>query len=261
MALPRRLAWIALILAVALPLLAGIPGAHRAASLQAVTMAPGTSQGAPQGTKQSGATAQPPAASGKAATSAEPVVPAGELRTSDLPSSGLFTPAKLRSNAPDLPAIHTYAVLVETTLPVDADAVANEIQATLTDPRGWQGWEGNGFQLVDNVEDADMVIKLSTGATVDNLCAPLNTQESWSCRNGSTVVVNYNRWAFGTPTFAGFSLKDYRSYLINHEGGHWLGMGHIPCPAPGEPGPIMLQQSISLGGCKANIWPAASNYR
>ena len=50
-------------------------------------------------------------------------------------------------------------------------------------------------------------------------------------------------------------LAAYRRYAINHEVGHWLGLADADCPQPGEPAPVMHQQSISLDGCEANQWP------
>jgi hypothetical protein len=42
---------------------------------------------------------------------------------------------------------------------------------------------------------------------------------------------------------------------INHETGHWLGLGHSNCAGPGQAAPVMQQQSIDMQGCRINSWP------
>jgi len=48
----------------------------------------------------------------------------------------------------------------------------------------------------------------------------------------------------------------YRNYVINHEVGHELGHHHENCPKAGGPAPVMVQQTLDLGGCQA--WPFPS---
>jgi hypothetical protein len=44
----------------------------------------------------------------------------------------------------------------------------------------------------------------------------------------------------------GTDLDGYRTYAVNHEVGHALGMRHEPCSAAGAPAPVMMQQSWSV---------------
>ena len=125
----------------------------------------------------------------------------------------------------------------------------------LTDARGWQPIEGVAFSRTDADASFDLII--ASPALTDRLCYPLDTIGQLSCRNGNRVILNARRWATAVPWYAG-RMADYRAYLVNHEVGHQLGHGHKGCPAPGAPAPVMLQQSKSLYGCKANPWPSVA---
>jgi uncharacterized protein with LGFP repeats len=71
---------------------------------------------------------------------------------------------------------------------------------------------------------------------------------------GRSVFINDDRWRTATSTWP-HGLATYQRYVILHEVGHWLGMGHQNCPAAGRNAPVMQQQSISLQGCRSNMWP------
>jgi hypothetical protein len=45
--------------------------------------------------------------------------------------------------------------------------------------------------------------------------------------------------------------------VVNHETGHWLGLGHAGCPGRGRLAPVMMQQSKGLGGCRFNPFPTS----
>jgi hypothetical protein len=67
-------------------------------------------------------------------------------------------------------------------------------------------------------------------------------------------MLNAWRWAHGAEAY-GKDVSAYRQYLVNHEVGHRLGHGHVGCPARGKRAPVMMQQTKSVGSCKANPWP------
>ncbi|UMG92251.1 DUF3152 domain-containing protein [Nocardioides sp. TF02-7] len=145
----------------------------------------------------------------------------------------------------------TYTVEVEVGVPLAARKAAGIVDATLTDPRGWTAGDTRALQRVAG--DADVRVLLATPGTTDALCAPLDTGGRLSCRNGGLVVLNAWRWVNGAATYD--DLDDYRRYLVNHEFGHALGNDHEYCPNPGDPAPVMVQQTKSLEGCRPNPWP------
>jgi uncharacterized protein DUF3152 len=147
-----------------------------------------------------------------------------------------------------------YTVEVERGLTLVPATVATMVDATLADKRSWRA-AGYTFQRV--ASGGDVRILLSTPGTTDLLCAPLDTGGEVSCRNENLVVLNAKRWLLGAASY-GLDLVNYRHYLVNHEVGHFLGRGHVGCPGPGRLAPVMLQQTISLEGCRKNPWPAAS---
>ena len=80
----------------------------------------------------------------------------------------------------------------------------------------------------------------------------------WNCRNGDNVVLNSDRWTYGTPTFS--DIDSYHVYVINHEVGHFLGHEHEFCAGAGLKSPTMAQQSRTReGGCTQNGWPTEDN--
>lgn len=166
-------------------------------------------------------------------------------------ASGTFVPARGSTGRTGTGRLVTYHVEVEVGLPYDAEGFARAVDSTLTDNRGWTKDGAYAFQ---RNAAATRRIVLASPATVDKLCAPLQTRGEVSCKNGDAVVINALRWAKGAQAY-GKDVGGYREYVINHEFGHSLGFGHRPCPADGAPAPVMLQQTRGLDGCERNPWP------
>lgn len=165
-------------------------------------------------------------------------------------ANGTFAVAAGESLRAGTGSLVQYQVEVEDGLPINTHAFAKAVDRTLADPRGWTR-HGYAFE---RVEQATRRIVLASPQTVDRLCAPLQTRGEVSCRNGDLVVINAKRWVLGAASYAG-DLKGYRTYVVNHEVGHSLGLTHQSCPAAGRPAPVMLQQTLGLGGCLKNPWP------
>ena len=147
-----------------------------------------------------------------------------------------------------------YRVVVERDIAnVDAAVVADLVEQTLADPRGWTAGGKWRFLRVGPGQRHHFTVYLATPATRDALCN-MGFDRYTSCRNGRRVVLNVARWTRGIPRYRA-PLDTYRRYMINHEIGHFLGHGHELCPGRGRPAPVMLQQTFGLHGCVANPWP------
>ena len=115
------------------------------------------------------------------------------------------------------------------------------------------------FQRVSG-DDYSVKIRLATPDTVDKLCGQMgmDTQGVYSCRFGQTEMINLRRWLRGADGFP-IDLAGYRTMVIDHEMGHFLGFDHMKCPGPGRAAPVMQTQTIDLGGCTINAYPFAED--
>lgn len=254
------------IIAVIVLVIAGIRAATRAPA------DPSAQSTAPAGASPSASAGSPASDGGAAsdaggASSASPsAAPAVEPTADDAPESaeiahtgvvvdGTWAVAAPTGTEHQASTVHTYALRVEGGISVDAGEAAAEVASILGDDRGWRGVEDVAFRQVATEDEADFTISIASPPTVDALCAPARAQGTWSCRIGGDVVLNSDRWTTMTPTYD--DLGAYRTYMVNHEVGHFLGHDHVPCTGPGLAAPVMLQQSIDLGGCRSNPWPTA----
>lgn len=146
----------------------------------------------------------------------------------------------------------TYEVQTRGAVQGDVDTFRRIAQATFNDRRGWSLGGSLRFQEVSS--GGSFTLWLAEPAALpgfSSVCSP-----EYSCRVGRDVVINDERWRLGTSTWP--DVREYRAYVLNHELGHWLGLGHTDCTGPGALAPVMQQQSISLGGCRTNTWPIES---
>jgi hypothetical protein len=155
-------------------------------------------------------------------------------------------------------AVKTYAYCTAVK-GVDAShlpALRSKLRAAFTDSRGWSL---NGLvEYTEVTSGCNFTVWLSAPELMPTFGAICDAM--WSCRVGTNVVINYDRWTNASPAWnaAGGSLEEYRNMVINHETGHWLGFGHRNCSGTGQAAPVMQQQSINLQGCSFNAWPVAA---
>ena len=146
-----------------------------------------------------------------------------------------------------------FSLKIESSIPIGPDCMGKLIASILNDSRGWKNITEKEFLLVSD-EAADFTFIFSSPDKTDELCAPLETNGIYSCRNEEEIIINYFRWENGALDF-GNDIKTYRLYLINHETGHILDWGHTGCPKKGAIAPVMMQQSKTTGDCIAYGWP------
>ena len=149
----------------------------------------------------------------------------------------------------------TYTISTKGNVRSNLSEFSKLVNETLNDNRGWARMgivfkevkESGSFNLV--LSQAELMSSFSSGCDAD-----------WSCRVGSSVIINDNRWSGATTAWnkAGGDIRNYRHMVINHEVGHWLGHGHLNCSGVNNPAAVMQQQSIDLQGCAFNPWPLDS---
>ncbi|MEU6074480.1 DUF3152 domain-containing protein [Micromonospora sp. NPDC047074] len=213
---------------------------------------------------RAGEQAADPAGSPRGGTSSE-AVPVERPRPSSYPRTGPggFTPAPGDSPVwgTDGP-LRRYQVAVEQDTGQDAAAFAVAVDGVLADPRGWIASEELRVQRVAEAGEADFTVYLATPGTSERMCAEggLSTDGYTSCRLPGQVIINLARWLEAVPDY-GAPLETYRAYVVNHEVGHEFGEVHQACPGPGQPAPVMQQQTYGLDGCAANAWPYVDGSR
>ena len=146
-----------------------------------------------------------------------------------------------------------YAIKIEPSLGLDPLCIKNLLFLILNNDLGWTNVAEKSFQLT-SVDDSDYVYIFASPTKTDELCAPIETNSIYSCRNESNIVLNFFRWQEGAVDFNN-DIETYRIYLINHETGHILGWSHVGCPIEGAVAPVMMQQSKGTDGCVPYGWP------
>lgn len=189
-------------------------------------------------------------------TPSNPSTPSTPPDSSSPESPQSSQPATSATAEEQPPVVEPIAIRLRLDRRVDDPATEgfeNLVQSVLTDQRGWQQ---AGFVFSFSNTEFDYTVVLAEGPEVDSLCLPYDTFGRFSCQIGPIVALNADRWREAVDRWPA-SLDEYRTMLVNHEVGHLLGQHHPAerCPGPGQPAPVMAQQSSGVDPCVANPWP------
>ena len=148
-------------------------------------------------------------------------------------------------------ATYTYKVVYVGAITADKAAFERLVASTYADPRGWRR-AGVTFRRVPASSASTFTVVLAEASRVPRYSSACSV--TYSCRVGRNVIINQNRWRYGVTHWQA-GLTSYRQMVLNHETGHWLGLGHGYCSGTGRAAPVMQQQSKSLQGCRPSPWP------
>ncbi len=129
----------------------------------------------------------------------------------------------------------------------DISGLAAKLESTYADSRGW----GLGGLILYNqvASGCNYTVWLVLPSAMDSFSPACHNQST--CRVGNNVVLNRDNWNTPPNNWTG-TAEDYRSELINHETGHWLGFDHLAC-GKGATAPIQAT-NVLIWGCSPNWW-------
>ena len=135
----------------------------------------------------------------------------------------------------------------------------------LKDARGWSKY---GCTFIESEEKPDVIIRLLSAHEMNKLYGKYKELRGLSVTNrGSkpmTIHIHRDNWDDPPETFIASNkfpsmsrIEQYRTYVINHEAGHTLGLDHPEEARKPDGGcKIMYQQTKGTGKtCKARPWP------
>jgi hypothetical protein len=103
---------------------------------------------------------------------------------------------------------------------------------------------------------SDWIITLEQQEYIDSFFSSKGLSVTFMNERPRRTLFSFANWSKNPLALPDYSKKEYRTYLVLHECGHALGLGHVKCSGSG-PVPIMYQQTRGNKTCSKNIWPLA----
>lgn len=171
------------------------------------------------------------------------------------PNSSQITSNGTSDTSKNNKKVITYDVAIKGNTKGTLESFKKVVADTFKDERGWKR-AGVEFKYVENNGRLHMIL-----AEPGIIGALGGCSSQLSCTVKPAVYINDDRYMGASESYRalGISVENYRTMVINHEVGHWLGHDHIvACETSTGLAPIMLQQSTGLRGCRPNYWPLSS---
>ena len=151
-------------------------------------------------------------------------------------------------------------------LSTDVLMIFNELASLLVQHKlGWSRY-GYQFKKVDSDKKSGTCKHFTIMLTPSSVISAMfprfaQTQLSVCNRRTNIIYINEARWMRTILDDSQLELPEYRAYLISHEVGHILGLGHAPvsecatAASSNVPVPTMMQQTLGIKHCKPSPWP------
>jgi hypothetical protein len=136
------------------------------------------------------------------------------------------------------------------------DSEKRFILKILNDSRSWTSprhWSESKVK-----QNSDWAVQLESQDFIDSFPGMKGLSVTFMNEMPRISLLSYENWTNVPQALAGtYDLKTYRTYLVNHELGHGLGLPHIMSRDAKRfhEAPVMIQQTKGLQGYARNVWP------